>query len=287
MKTEYEYGPGFQATDDMRSAFEEFGYIIIRGILDSEEITKLRRSIEDNEELMKNSFELSDGEEGKSRACVWSHPGNDVAGLVVRSQKVAGTCEKLMGGEVYHYHSKLMMKEARTGGKFVWHQDYGYWYKNGCLTPDLMSVMIAIDKCEKANGCLQVLEKSHKRGRIEHLRVGGQTGADIERVEFIKKICSLKYVELQPGDALFFHSNLLHNSSANTSDDRRWVLIPAYNRRSNNPAFEHHHPQYTKLDIVPDDAVKSCTTYVDNIGKEYMDPDTDKTIVKLNPDQQP
>ena len=30
-----------------------------------------------------------------------------------------------MGGEIYHYHTKLVMKEARTGGSFVWHQDYG------------------------------------------------------------------------------------------------------------------------------------------------------------------
>jgi hypothetical protein len=31
-----------------------------------------------------------------------------------------------MGGEIYHYHTKLAMKEAHTGGQFVWHQDYGY-----------------------------------------------------------------------------------------------------------------------------------------------------------------
>ena len=32
---------------------------------------------------------------------------------------------QLLGGEVYHYHTKLMMKEAHTGGSFIWHQDYG------------------------------------------------------------------------------------------------------------------------------------------------------------------
>ena len=43
-----------------------------------------------------------------------------------RSQKVAGTMQTLLGGhEIYHYHSKLMMKDAKTGGAHVWHQDYG------------------------------------------------------------------------------------------------------------------------------------------------------------------
>ena len=56
---------------------------------------------------------------------LWNHPGEDSTGMVGRCEKVAGTMEKLLGGEVYHYHTKLMMKEAHTGGSFVWHQDYG------------------------------------------------------------------------------------------------------------------------------------------------------------------
>lgn len=75
---------------------------------------------------------------------------------------------------MYHYHTKLTMKEAHTGGSFVWHQDYGYvitftfifsyysccycsyWYQNTCLFPDLASVFIAIDKADVENGCLKV-----------------------------------------------------------------------------------------------------------------------------------
>lgn len=33
------------------------------------------------------------------------------------------TIFQLLGGEVYHYHTKLMMKEAKTGGSHLWHQD--------------------------------------------------------------------------------------------------------------------------------------------------------------------
>lgn len=31
-----------------------------------------------------------------------------------------------------------------------------YWYKNGVLRPDLVTVFIAMDKCAKVNGGLQV-----------------------------------------------------------------------------------------------------------------------------------
>ena len=37
----------------------------------------------------------------------------------------------------------------------------------------------------------QILKGSHKLGRIEHKRVGGQTGADMERVDMVKKVHEL------------------------------------------------------------------------------------------------
>ena len=62
-----------------------------------------------------------------------------------------------------------MQKEPKVGGAWEWHQDYGYWYKNEFLFPDQMiSVMVAITKANKENGCLQVIKGSHKLGRIEH-----------------------------------------------------------------------------------------------------------------------
>jgi len=63
---------------------------------------------------------------------------------------------QLLGGEVFHYHTKLIPKQPHTGGVFQWHQDYGYWYKNGNLTPDINTVYIAIDRCDTENGCIEV-----------------------------------------------------------------------------------------------------------------------------------
>ena len=43
--------------------------------------------------------------------------------------------ELLLCDEVYHYHHKMVLKEPKVGGAWAWHQDYGYWYDNGCLFP--------------------------------------------------------------------------------------------------------------------------------------------------------
>jgi ectoine hydroxylase-related dioxygenase (phytanoyl-CoA dioxygenase family) len=87
---------------------------------------------------------------------------------------------------------------------------------------------------------------------------GDQVGADLERVEKACEQLELIYCEMEPGDGLFFHCNLLHRSDQNRSADRRWTLLCCYNAARNNPYLEHHHPFYTKLDVVPDSAVKEA-----------------------------
>src|SRR5262249_26639895 len=61
---------------------------------------------------------------------------------------------------------------------------------------------------------------------------------------------------MKPGDALFFHSNLLHASARNDSDKPRWSMICCYNAKKNDPYKEAHHPRYTKLKKVSDAMVK-------------------------------
>ena len=43
------------------------------------------------------------------------------------------------------------------------------------------SVFLPVDKCTKRNSCLQVLDGSHKMGRIDHILEGDQAGADPKR----------------------------------------------------------------------------------------------------------
>eukprot|EP00043_Microstomoeca_roanoka_P009473 m.89864 g.89864 ORF g.89864 m.89864 type:complete len:308 (+) comp14595_c0_seq1:128-1051(+) len=270
----------FNVTQRVIEEFQENGFIIIRSLLSQQELTKIQYALEHDDAIQKHAFEVNDGDQGSnSKLCLWNHPGNDVTGILARSEKVAGTAGKLLGEEVYHYHTKLMMKEAYTGGAFVWHQDYGYWYQNGCLFPTMLTAFIAIDKCTRENGCMQVLQGSHRAGRIEHRFTGEQTGADLERVDDLAKRCPEVLVELEPGDTLFFHCNLLHKSNKNRSPFRRWAFLCAYNTKSNNPTKQHHHPQYTPLDIVPNSAILACENTIDTTGKDFMDPRNDKTTL--------
>jgi hypothetical protein len=65
----------------------------------------------------------------------------------------------------------------------------------------------------------------------------------------------LVYCELGAGDILFFHSNLLHRSEANLSEEPRWSLISCYNSAS-NPAYNETSTSWrTPVSRVPDTAI--------------------------------
>ena len=157
--------------------------------------------------------------------------------------------ENFLGDEVYHYHSKIIWKKPGDGG-FDWHQDYGYWYHNACLYPDMASCFIMLDKATKENGCLKVLKGSHKVGRIGHgVSDTPEQTADMERITELEKRHECVYITAEPGDAFFFHSNLLHSSDANKSKNSRRTLIVCFNTKSNSPYKDIAHASYTPLNI--------------------------------------
>jgi ectoine hydroxylase len=246
-------------TEDQQAAYESDGFVLVRGFFDFKEAELLQAAIVQDPAIRDHFYDRTDSEGLATKMATWNHPGDSIYGYAARSRKMVDTMEHLLGGEVYHYHSKITAKEPHEGGAWEWHQDYGYWYNNGCLFPQMASAMIALDKCTKANGCLQVLKGSHHMGRIDHgLLDGDQVGADLNRVKQAEKQLELVYCEMEMGDVVFFHCNTLHRSDQNRSDDRRWTLICCYNAASNDPYLEHHHPRYTPLEKVDDVEIKKA-----------------------------
>lgn len=250
-------------TPEQIASYHSHGYIIIPAFIKDPEVKKLYAVALNDEAMRKHSYDLSDQSGKKTKLTLWFTPGDDAYGLLTRSERLIGAVDQLLddASPVCHFHSKLMQKEPKVGGAWEWHQDYGYWYKNEFLFPDQMiSVMIAITKANKENGCLQVIKGSHKMGRVEHGFAGEQVGASQRYVDLSLETMSLEYVELNPGDALFFHPNLFHRSEANLSEDSRWSLISCYNRQNNKPFNEKSTSCITPVQAVPEEALLNWNT---------------------------
>lgn len=271
----------FQLSQQQIETYKKDGYLIVKDFLHKEEVDKLYKIAIDDETLRKHAFDLNDMSGKKTKLTLWYKPGNDAYGLLTKSNRMVNSVDQLLDGEssVCHFHSKLMQKEPKVGGAWEWHQDYGYWYKNEFLFPDqMMSVMVAITDANKENGCLQVIKGSHKMGRIEHGFAGEQVGASQHYVDLALKTMELVYVEIDAGDALFFHSNLLHRSEANLSKKPRWSLISVYNRSTNIPYNEPSQSAIVPLEVVPDEALMEWQT--ENIGANanFLEKEKDEAL---------
>jgi len=244
-------------SDEIKS-YHRDGYVIKKGFFSKAEITRLYNIAVDDKSIAENSLDLNDQSGKKTKLALWFTPGNDTFGYLTRCTKMINSVAHLLDSEssVCHFHSKLMQKEPRVGGAWEWHQDYGYWYKNQFMFPDqLISVMVALTDANVANGCLQVIKGSHKLGRVNHGFAGEQVGADMVFVNNALKTMDLVFVEIEAGDAVFFHSNLLHRSEANLSEHPRWSIISCYNAQS-NPAYNEKSTAYfTPVNVVPNEAI--------------------------------
>jgi ectoine hydroxylase-related dioxygenase (phytanoyl-CoA dioxygenase family) len=253
-------------------AYEEDGLVIARGLFDAQEVELLRGAMEHDPSVRDHMLDRLDGEGRSTRISLWNRAGDSVYGLAARCDRMVDTVTRLLGGEVYHYQSKLTAKEPHVGGAWEWHQDYGYWYHNGCLRPDLLSCMIALDRSDRYNGCLQIVRGSHKLGRIDHTPLTqGQNEVDPKRMEHILARYPVEYCELDPGDVLIFHSNAIHRSDANRSPNRRWTLLVCYNRVDNDTVTRDDDRYYVPLERVDDDAIRRAgLKFADGSGKEHF-----------------
>jgi len=246
----------YKLTQDQIEHFDEDGYLFVEQLLDAEEVNLLLNVAKTDQQIVRQSQERRDASSGISKLWITGDLGDDIFSAVVRSNRVVNAMEQLLRGEVYHYHHKVMIKEPFVGGAWEWHQDYGYWYSNGCLYPYMASCLIAIDQATTENGCLQVIKGSHLMGRIDHDKTGQQTGANIDRVNEALNHLELVHCEMKPGTALFFHCNLLHRSEGNLSPNPRWSLICCYNAARNPCQGKPNHPAYQYLEKWPDSRIK-------------------------------
>ncbi|MCB1205954.1 MAG: phytanoyl-CoA dioxygenase family protein [Verrucomicrobiae bacterium] len=258
-------------TEEEVARYRDDGFLIVRSLFSKEEIEVLGSTARSDHALDAAATALDDGEGNKVRLSLWNHPGDGIYGAFARCRRVVDSVEQLLGGEVYHYHSKMVLKDALVGGAWAWHQDYGYWYQNGVLFPELCSVMIAVDAATRENGCLEVLRGSHRMGRINHILSGEQAGADRERVAEAEKRLEKVYCTMESGDAVFFHANTLHASGPNHSEHPRWAMICCYNAAWNDPYKESHHPRYTPLAKLDDGAILDAADSESGAGVEFAD----------------
>ncbi|MCA9443386.1 MAG: phytanoyl-CoA dioxygenase family protein [Candidatus Omnitrophica bacterium] len=229
-------------TPEQISSYNDDGFLIVRNLLSDAEVADLREAVQvllhGNDEVDRMHRERERG--GAVRQVYLAHRHNPAFQELVRNPKLTDPVRQILEEQVYIFHSKLNVKEAFEGSVWLWHQDYGYWVRDG-VQPRIVSTMILLDRATLNNGCLMVLPGSHRGGRLEHEADTTTTSYKQWCIppEILKKTMreeDIKYITGEPGDALFFDCNLIHGSGHNMSPLPRNTFIIAYNAIDNKPA---------------------------------------------------
>ncbi|QWA10816.1 phytanoyl-CoA dioxygenase family protein [Sodalis ligni] len=166
--------------------------------------------------------------------------------------RLLGQAEMLLGGPVYVHQYKINTKQAFQGQNWEWHSDYWFWKKeDGMPEPKALTTVIFLDEVNEFNGPMLLVPGTQYDVLIDEIHdrpYGELDGGDnwaITTAQNLKYRLSETYLRKKienkgivaakgrPGDVLFFHCNLLHCSSANSSPwDRKAVFI-SYNLVSN------------------------------------------------------
>jgi hypothetical protein len=140
--------------NSVKERFWEDGYIIIPGVFSTSEIKILKDTIVACSEMNKLHADVKiKYDSGKYPSFESIFVMNDVFGddifyKVTRNYKLLDMVAYLFDDDAYVYHNKVVLKYQKMPG-FKYHQDYFYWYKMGCLYPNMASCFIAIDEATK------------------------------------------------------------------------------------------------------------------------------------------
>lgn len=243
-------------SEEQVAQYEEDGFVIIRGLFTKDELAPIAATCREDPTFGGRTVDY--GTQGAPTPLLsWWHLGDTLLGTIPRLARMVDCAEDLLAGESYHWHSLLVRKGPGLKSTFKWHTAYGTFYYDGCLFPDLVTCVVAVTDNTVENGCLRMLRGSHKMGRLDQMLVGGEVCADPDRMPHVLERLEAVDMVLETGDAVFFHSNTLHASGPNQTDEQRIVLVLRYNAAHNEPydleGQEHH--RYRPLVRVPDSAL--------------------------------
>lgn len=234
--------PGLSA-DELRH-FHERGWVLRRGLADAAAVAALSSECDGLHER----FAAPGAEEAtpgigisweehadpakprRIRQLMGSQAVCPTLDAISRSEAVLAIMRQLIGPDVYLFHSKLMMKAAREGTFTPWHQDYQYWQYESIL-PTQVNCMLYIDGADLGNGCLRMVDGSHTRGLLPIHRI--KSSSFSIGLEGSLDAWDSTPIPVQPGDAIFFGSYVVHGSGPNTSDRHRRANTFAFDRPLN------------------------------------------------------
>jgi len=264
-------------TEVHKQFYQENGYVVVGGLFTQDEVEhyrehymSLRRRGTYPGDLVGSDPASNDPLKRYPRM-IHMHRWDEVSLRWLLDQRFNACMRGLLGGEPYAVQSMLYFKPPGARGQAL-HQD-NFYLKAQPGT--CMAAWMALDNCDEANGCMQIVPGSHTWPLL------CTTKADT-RVSFTDVMVPLPPgVEAQPvlmeaGDVLFFNGALIHGSYPNTTADRfRRALIGHYIEGAAEQVAQFYQPALRMdgrpLELAISQGGGACGVWVERDGQQLVE----------------
>ncbi|MEZ4742658.1 MAG: phytanoyl-CoA dioxygenase family protein [Bdellovibrionota bacterium] len=230
---------------DQHDQFFHEGYLVIRNVLNHEEVKELQDCASqiwnDYRELSEDSFfgncfiqllracnpfdsniNQAAPIKGKIRRVTYPYAFFPTLDRYRTHANIISIVRTILGENIVQIVNQLNYNSPKEGTGWGWHQDYRF-RKEGLtdLPKSYVQTVIAIDPMSEENGGIRLIPKSQNIGPLK---------LDIEQENAESQFDATKTVtpQLNPGDLLAFGPYMIHGSTPNNSEFTRRVFINGY-----------------------------------------------------------
>ena len=224
---------------DFKKRFETDGYFVIKNFVNKNFILKIIDEIEKSQ----NSIKYFDNQNNLRRIEKLYDKGTNLINL---NEKISILLKKIFDKEFLIFKDKFNSKPPGGEGFFA-HYDGIFefinfkdekkrgWYEYGDF---FISALIAIDKCDKKNGALE-LAKSHN-GDFAQLYENTKKDGTPALSDEVERKTKFKVIDLEVGDMIIFSNTCPHRSKKNDSDQIRRIIYYTYTPSENGSKYDEY-----------------------------------------------
>jgi ectoine hydroxylase-related dioxygenase (phytanoyl-CoA dioxygenase family) len=264
-------------TEEHKRFYQEDGYVVVEGLFDQDEVARyrehfmtLRRHGAYPGDLVGADPASNDPLKRYPRM-IHMHRWDDVSLRWLIDDRINAGLTGLLGHEPYAVQSMLYFKPPGARGQAL-HQD-NFYLKAQPGT--CMAVWMALDDCDEANGCMQIVPGSHTWPLL--CTIKADTSVSFTDVTVpLPPGQEVLPVLMKAGDVLFFNGALVHGSYPNTTTDRfRRALIGHYIEGAAEQVAQFYHPALRMdgqpLELAVSQGGGACGMWVERDGRQMVE----------------
>jgi len=177
----------------------------------------------------------------------------------------------LLGSSPYAVQTMLYFKPPGARGQALHQDQYYLRVQPGTC----MAAWLALDDCDEANGCMQVVPGSHELPLLCTVPADTTQSFTDVTVPLPEGMTSIP-VQMKAGDVFFFNGQLIHGSHPNTTTNRfRRSMIGHYIVGEAEKVAKYYHPVLrmdgSEVDLGISKSGGACGVWVEQDGQQVLE----------------